>query len=165
MNIIASPSTMDRNNIIMTWLVTLLLGSVLFMIESSYGRLGFASLFAFLYVFIYGHIPTRYRVDEKACVLEAPFKKLVIPLDEITAVRSLCRYDQQGLFRLFGSGGLFGYWGYFYSHTLGRIKIYARRNNHWILIVTRYRGRYVIAPDDPDFFDLLKGMLLVRRVS
>ena len=54
--------------------------------------------------------------------------------------------------RLFGSGGLYGYYGYFAFRGLGKVLMYAT-NRHKLVLIRDDRGRrYLISPDNPQEF-------------
>ena len=54
--------------------------------------------------------------------------------------------------RLFGSGSLYGYYGYFAFRGLGKVLMHAT-NRHKLVLIRDDRGRgYLISPDDPQKF-------------
>jgi hypothetical protein len=53
--------------------------------------------------------------------------------------------------RLFGVGGMFGYYGKFYSFALGNENWYATDMNRAVLLETD-TGKFVVTPDDPKAF-------------
>jgi hypothetical protein len=54
--------------------------------------------------------------------------------------------------RLFGSGGLYGYFGLFALKGIGRVWMHAT-NRHNLVIIEDVRGReYLPSPDEPDKF-------------
>lgn len=156
---------MDRTNFLITLILTALLVVLFFVIPDFYPRLILFALFSVIYVVIYGHIPTSFSLTEDSLVLKAPYKKISIRLNEISAAQYLGKGNVFSMIRTFGSSGIFGHWGYFYSPRIGKVKLYARRNNHWILIHTLHKGKYIIAPDDPSFFDELQSRLLIEKVE
>jgi len=165
MKTITSTSSMDRTNLLITLILTALLVVLFFAIPDFYPRLILFMLFSVLYVVIYGHIPTSFSLTEDSLVLKAPYKKISIRLNEISAAQYLGKGNVFSMIRTFGCSGIFGHWGYFYSPRIGKVKLYARRNNHWILIHTLHKGKYIIAPDDPSFFDELQSRLLIEKVE
>ena len=155
-----SPSTMDRTNLSLTWILTILLMVVLYLIREAHFVEWLLYAFSFLlYVFVYGNLPTQFILTPEEVVLDAPFVKRRILLTDIVSIRPVERTDRSGLIRIWGSSGLFGDWGYHYSPTLKKVKVYARRRNNWILIETARHGKYIIAPDDPAFIHVLNKRL------
>lgn len=155
-----SPSTMDRTNRCLTWVFTALFMIVLYMVREIHfvEWLMYAFLF-FLYIFIYGNLPTQFVLTPEEVILDAPFVKRRILLTDIISIRPVEQADRLGLIRIWGASGLFGDWGYHYSPSLKNVKVYARRKNNWILIMTARHGKYIIAPDDPAFIHILNKKL------
>ncbi|MBO8181628.1 MAG: hypothetical protein H0Z28_02405 [Archaeoglobus sp.] len=52
--------------------------------------------------------------------------------------------------RLFGSGGLFGWFGLFHVPEIGEVWVYARRNKDMVLI--KADKNYLLAPENPENF-------------
>lgn len=161
METITSPSTMDRTNRWITWLVTFFFMLVLYLTRSIHGvEWILYATFCTLYVVIYGNLPTQFILTREEVILDAPFAKRRIALSEIVEIRPIEAREREGVIRAMGSSGIFGDWGYYYSPTFRLAKVYARRRDHWILIVTSRRGKYIIAPDDPSFIHYLNRALL-----
>ncbi|MFM7328528.1 MAG: PH domain-containing protein, partial [Bacteroidota bacterium] len=53
--------------------------------------------------------------------------------------------------RLFGSGGLFGYFGKFRNSTFGTMNWYATRLGKFVVIILRSGEKFVVTPDDESF--------------
>lgn len=158
MKTISSPATMDRTTKRSTLCLLILLFGTCFFLAFQPTLYSFWGLFLFntiLCVVIRGYLPDRYLLENGNLVIDAPFKKICLPFREIASVRWMEPADKKGLYRKWGSDGLFGNWGYFSSATVSTLKVYTRRSDHWILITTHTSGHFVIAPDDPDFFHYL----------
>lgn len=153
-----SLSTADRFNKVRTTVLAFIMSIIILFIfyDSLYIGGGLLIFFALMYVYVYGNLPTRFLISDDRIVLDAPFKKRIIRLDDIIAVRLLENEDIKGLVRAWGSSGIFGEWGYYYSSRIGSVKVYARRSKNWILITTSKNGKYIIAPDDPEFINYIK---------
>jgi len=54
--------------------------------------------------------------------------------------------------RVFGNGGLFGYYGRFKSDKLGNYYLYARRTSGKYCVIKTKDKTYVFAPEDVDMF-------------
>ncbi len=54
--------------------------------------------------------------------------------------------------RLFGVGGLFGYYGKYANHVLGRTTWYATRRDTPVLLETMDDKKYILTPNDPNGF-------------
>lgn len=155
-----SPSTMDRTNLYVTWVLTVLCMVILYLVRETHWLEWLLYAFFFLlYVVVYGNLPTQFILAPEELILDAPFAKRRILLTDIVAIRPVEPADRGGLIRICGSSGLFGDWGYYYSPSLKKVKVYARRRNNWILIITAQHGKYIIAPDDPAFIHVLNKKL------
>ena len=82
-----------------------------------------------------------------------------IPLKQVSTVDELPREQLRGMIRTFGVGGLFGYYGKFFSASLGHITMYATRAKGMVLITTTTGKKIVISPDDESFAAGIRGML------
>jgi hypothetical protein len=72
---------------------------------------------------------------------------------DLTALRSAVADPNamRGSLRLFASGGLFGFFGWFRNHSLGLYRAYATDPRR--AVVLKLSGRtVVVTPDDPDTF-------------
>lgn len=76
---------------------------------------------------------------------------VVFPLDRLRFVRDATGADFRGCVRLCGSGGLFGYYGWFWSKALGRSKWYVTDRNK-ALVVADGDQIVLISPEDRDGF-------------
>jgi hypothetical protein len=54
--------------------------------------------------------------------------------------------------RLFGSGGLYGYYGYFSFRGLGRVCMHATNRNNLVLVKDEKGRRFLLSPSEPDKF-------------
>lgn len=160
-----SSSTMDNTNKIKTS-VTLFLLYGICLFPASHGDLyallgmfAFSTLTSFA---IWGFMPKRFIVDGEKLIIDTPFRKHYIRIEEIISVRAVEQSDLGITIRSFGSSWLFGDLGYFSSTAIGHVKVFARRSNNRILITTSGRGNFIIAPDDPEFINYLNRAILWR---
>lgn len=106
---------------------------------------------------VYLFSPLGYSVRNGALVIHRPLKPVVIPLEEIENVEILASDDLSASYRVFGVGGLFGYYGLFFRNELGIIHFYLRNKENPIMIDTANHGRLLISPDSPS---LLRALAL-----
>lgn len=93
--------------------------------------------------------PRGYSVRDGALVIHRAWKPVIIPLEEIRKVQVLSPEDVSpwGTLRVFGVGGLFGYYGTFFLPRLGGfVRLYLRNRENPILIETT-GGRLLVSPD------------------
>ena len=74
------------------------------------------------------------------------------------------RWTWWGL-RLFGSGGLYGYFGYFYMKRIGRVRMYATNRHNMVLLVDQKGRKILVSPNEVDRFiqQLGKSVLLTQK--
>ncbi len=100
--------------------------------------------------------PLKYRLEDDALVIKRILRSIRIPYTSITSIEtadSLDGWGKLGAFRLWASGGLYGYYGAFYSSKLGVINVYARRRQGFVLITLKNGTKYALAPPDPKEFE------------
>jgi hypothetical protein len=72
--------------------------------------------------------------------------------EEITQIERIER-GQLGLgICLFGSGGFFGYFGWFYGRHIGRFRAFATNGTDLVLITLRDGQKLAMSPYPPDAF-------------
>ena len=91
--------------------------------------------------------PMKYINDGTHLVIKKPLASIKIPLKDITEVSKIDRSGILAGFRLFGSGGLFGYFGAFRFRDHGTVSMWATDKSKLVLIRTNFKN-YVISPDN-----------------
>ncbi|MES1249700.1 MAG: PH domain-containing protein, partial [Chitinophaga rupis] len=92
--------------------------------------------------------PTYYYLTDTFLGIKRPLNSLKIPYTEILTMRTI-EISELGLtFRLFASGGLFGYLGLYNSSVLGRFFMWCT-NKQTLVIIQCKTKIIVISPDDP----------------
>ena len=95
--------------------------------------------------------PRGYTVDGQTLLVHRLSGSVRIPLQEIRELRAGAADDFQGAVRLFGNGGLFGYYGLFQTATLGKSTWYVTNRDRAVVIVTSTKT-FVVSPDDVEGF-------------
>ena len=117
------------------------------------------AFFAGIVLFTWLYSPQGYSVRDGALVIHRPWKPVTIPLTEIRSVQLPSPEDVSpfsGL-RMFGVGGLFGYYGVFFLPRLGGyVRFYLRNKENPILLDTT-GGRLLLSPDSGGLILALKG--------
>jgi hypothetical protein len=99
--------------------------------------------------------PSGYSVEAGRLRIERPLRPIEVPLASIRAARALPDGELRGAIRVAGSGGLFGYYGRFWSRRLGAFRLYATRRTGLIVVDTS-TDRFVLSPEPPErFLDVL----------
>ncbi len=103
-------------------------------------------------VYAYVYTPKAFHVGDGVLRIERPASDVTIPLASVTEVEALDVFLGLTLKALpGGNSGLFGIYGTFYRTELGKFRMYSRRANHTVLLVTS-RGNVVVGPDRRDEF-------------
>ncbi|MFM7194054.1 MAG: PH domain-containing protein [Bacteroidota bacterium] len=95
--------------------------------------------------------PTGYGITENQLILHRPIRSREIALSDITSIRVPEPRKMRWSIRLFGSGGLFGYFGKFRNSTFGTMNWYATRLGKFVVIILRSGEKFVVTPDDESF--------------
>jgi hypothetical protein len=110
-----------------------------------------AGIEAVLLFLSYGYSPRGYTILDGALIVKRLIGDVRIPLSEIREARPAAMNDLSGCIRLFGSGGLFGWYGLFRTSKLGKCTWYVTNRNNAVVLITRAKTA-VISPDDVDDF-------------
>ncbi len=117
-----------------------------------------ASLFIvalLLIIFLSAYLfrPQGYTVTTDALIIKRSVSPVTIVRNSIVSAEQLHDNSLSGSIRLFGVGGLFGYFGKFSNSKLGKMTWYAtRRNRNVILLLTNDQKKIIVTPDDPAAF-------------
>jgi hypothetical protein len=148
------PASYDRATKIISALVCLFLLAVM-----AYTRSPVFSLIALLLILVsYACSPRGYIVTDRSILVQRLAGRPRIALDDVREFRRATPDDFRGAIRLWGSGGLFGYYGLFRSPNLGKSTWYVTNKNNRVLVITGSK----IASFSPDDVD---GFLDAIRVS
>ena len=108
-------------------------------------------LFALILVGAYAWSPRGYAVSDGSIEVKRLIGRARIPLDGLREARAATKDDFRGCLRLFGNGGLFGYYGLFSTAKLGKCTWYVTNQKKTVVVVSS-AGTTVFSPDDVDGF-------------
>jgi hypothetical protein len=94
--------------------------------------------------------PRGYSIEASALRIERRLGSITIPLASIRRVEPLPAERLAGAWRVFGTAGLFGYFGRFRNRPLGSFRMYATRSDGYILVEAD--RPVVLTPDRPAEF-------------
>jgi len=109
------------------------------------------ALAALIMAAAYAWSPTGYSVADGSVVIRRIIGDVRIPIGGIRDVRVATADDFSGCIRIFGSGGLFGYFGLYRTSRLGRSTWYVTNRSHSVIIAGD-SGTAVLSPDDVESF-------------
>ena len=99
----------------------------------------------------YAYSPLGYAVVDRSITIRRLIGAVRIPLDGIREVRAAGAEDMRGCIRLWGSGGLFGYYGLFRTSKLGKSTWYVTNRGKTVVVITDNKTA-LFSPDDVDGF-------------
>ncbi len=105
-----------------------------------------------LYGLAFAFHPMSYTVTEAEVRIGRPLRDVRIKRAAIRRAVALPAQDLSASVRLFGVGGLFGYYGKYANHILGRTTWYATRRDTPVLLETTDNKKYILTPNDPGGF-------------
>ena len=95
--------------------------------------------------------PRGYILEEGTLIIRRLIGNVRFPLAELREARPAARDDLRGCVRLWGNGGLFGYYGLYVTRKLGKCTWYVT-NRKRILVLSTGAKTILISPDDSDSF-------------
>jgi len=106
-----------------------------------------ALLFPLFIGLAYAYSPRGYALSGNAIVIKRLIGNIRVPLGEIRDIRPGTPDDFTGCLRLWGNGGLFGYYGLFSTTKLGKCYWYLTNRSKTVIVTTSTRI-LVLSPDD-----------------
>lgn len=144
---------LSKTAFIITLFFNIILLSILFVnpLMSNY-HLPLSTIFI-LFLPILTHLlhPSSYTIYPDRIRINRIIQPISISAADILQIETIQEADLAANVRLLGSGGVWGYFGIFYSTTHGKLIMMASDMEHLILIVTPHK-KYVISPQDPLLF-------------
>lgn len=107
----------------------------------------FAGVIVFICAMSLFYTPMSVSVTANSLNVNRSLRVKSIPFDEIESIR-LCP-PTMGERRVCGSGGWFGYWGWFHDRELGRYFAYYGKSSDCFLVRLRNGRNYVIGCQNP----------------
>ncbi|WP_264557879.1 PH domain-containing protein [Flavobacterium sp. N1718] len=150
-------ASMDRSTRISTIVVTVLFAALpvagLFMgiTSGNWTLAAVGCLLLVVYGIVYAYRPTAYEITAHGLLIHRPAGVVKIASSRIRQVQPLEKAQVRFALRTFGVGGLFGYFGSFYTKSLGSMTWYLTRLDALVLIETD-REKLVLSPNDRDAF-------------
>ena len=120
------------------------------------GKMASLSIIALLLIiFLSSYLfrPQGYFITDDAVIIKRSISPVTIVRTSIVSAEQLSDNSLSGSIRLFGVGGLFGYFGKFSNRKLGKMTWYAtRRNRNIVLVTTTDQKKIILTPDEPAAF-------------
>jgi hypothetical protein len=151
-------TSLDRTAIAITVAVTILFaviigGQNIIITDHGHGGVFYTTTACVLIYFLaFAFRPVSYVVTEEEVVICRPVLNVHIKRSDILNVEVVEKGKTRDSIRLFGVGGLFGYYGSFATFSLGRMTWYAARRDKTVLIRTRDKKKIILSPNEPGRF-------------
>ena len=100
-----------------------------------------------------GLAPQRLEIGADAIVILRRYKSIVLERENIKSIEPLNKRDMRGAIHTCGVGGLFGYFGHYYSNKLGSFKLFATSFENLYLIKLWSGKTIVLSCAEPDKMD------------
>lgn len=110
-----------------------------------------AVLFLTIYGLVYMYRPIGYEITDAGLLIRRPFDVVKVPKSRIVRVFPVEKRRIRWAIRTFGVGGMFGYFGTFYTPSLGSMTWYLTRLDNAVMVETR-SGKIMVSPDERDRF-------------
>lgn len=129
----------------------LLLSAIVILYATSGFDLWYALLLLMAIFFVaYLYRPLHYNVEQATLSIKRPLNSLDIALSDIKKASLITQDDLGMAIRLFASGGMWGYYGFFYSFKMGKMWWYVTQRQNYVLIQTTDDTQYLLSPDQPE---------------
>ena len=151
-------TSLDKVAILITVAVTILFAGIIcgqYSIIKDAGRAvpiytTIACVLIYLLAFVFR--PITYIMTDDELIIHRLIWNIHIKKSDIKSVELIDKKKIRGSIRLFGVGGLFGYYGRFANFELGSMTWYATRRDRTVLIITLDNKKIILTPDNPGSF-------------
>ncbi|MDE7111401.1 MAG: PH domain-containing protein [Muribaculaceae bacterium] len=143
----------SRSLILTIIMLLLLIGLMVFLMMNGQVLAGeiIAATIVALSVAAMFYMPMKVEVTPRDLIIYCSARVKVIPLETIESAR-LFNAMSTPTMRLCGSGGLYGYWGWFRNRSVGTFFAYCSNLSDGILIRLNSGRQYLISPADAPAF-------------
>ncbi len=113
----------------------------------------------------YAYSPQGYMVHQRSVIVRRLIGSVRIPLEAVGEIRAATADDFRGCVRLWGSGGVFGYYGLFRTSKLGKCTWYVTNRGKAVMLITGTKTT-LLSPDDVDgFLAAIRGQAPVPQMT
>ena len=137
----------DRTTKVLTALVCVLLLSVPLFTDAP----KILAISALVIAASFAWSPRGYTISGRTLTVKRLVGNARVPLNDLRDVRRATADDLRGCLRLFGSGGMFGYFGLFRTSKLGRCWWYATNRQNMVVVITGDQT-VLVSPAEVDAF-------------
>ncbi len=151
------PSSFDATSKVVTLLALLLIGYLAYdtftNAELSNTKPFFVAVILVLLFISFGLNSGSYIIRNSELIIDRPIAPIRISLSDIRGTEVV---TGERLIRVFGIGGLGGWYGKFWNSKIGMVTMLGRNQQNLLLIKTLSKGNLIICPDDMSILQHLK---------
>ena len=152
-------ASLDNLAKIITIFVLIIIATIAYMsikaLVISEGDVRVISIHSVILLFLFAILGFCYFIGPQSYTIENGSLNIVkyagnkkIKLSDIVEIRTITDGELTNIIRTFGVGGLFGYYGKYYSSNIGNITFYATQKRNKVFILTKQGDKIIITPDD-----------------
>ncbi|MBS1744635.1 MAG: hypothetical protein JST21_00550 [Bacteroidetes bacterium] len=105
-----------------------------------------------IYFMLFALRPIHYEVSTDMLIIHRLFPDVKIELSQIDKAQLIDKEKINWTFRIYGVGGIFGYFGKFSNSNFGNMTWYATRRDKTVLLQTFNNRKIILTPDEPEKF-------------
>jgi hypothetical protein len=105
-----------------------------------------------IYIIPIAFRPIDYTLSADQLIIHRLLSDVKIERNQIKSVEYVDKDKMGWAIRIFGVGGLFGYFGKFASKEMGNMTWYATRRDKTVLVTTTGNKKIIVTPDEPEAF-------------
>lgn len=139
---IKQPVVFSTFCVITTIMCLIMLVGCTFIIPESWWQIGWGAFISILLIICLYYMPISIRVDKNTIHIIRSLKIKTIPLSEVASIQP-CP-PTMGAIRICGSGGFFGYWGWFKERDLGKYFAYYGKSSDCFLVKLHNGRKYIL---------------------
>jgi hypothetical protein len=110
-----------------------------------------AALVMLVLILAFAYSPRGYVLSGRTLTIKRIMRNVEVPLNGLREAWTADREDFRGCLRLWGNGGLFGYYGLFRTSRLGESTWYLTNRSKAVVIITDEKT-VLVSPDDTEVF-------------
>lgn len=141
-------ASLDKTATIITSIITAIFGALIvfkFIIS-------LAIILSLIYFICLLLRPLNYQITEDELIIRRLIKNVHVKRSEIESIEMLEKNALSGSLRIFGVGGLYGWYGKFSNKRQGTMTWYVIRRDKPVLIIKKDSKKILISPDEAEAF-------------
>ena len=142
----------DRTTRIVSAVVVVFMTVVALAVTLAVGSFLAAVVLALVLLAAYAYSPRGYTIEGNAILVKRLIGDFHVALDSLREARAAGENELRGCVRLWGSGGLFGYYGWFRTSQLGTSRWFLTNRGKAVVLVPAGSRPILVSPDDVDGF-------------